>query len=99
MRNAERAEKKVKELKEELATLHCEGEEPDTVQTRQLLLRNRQITDLIAVRDNPRAEVIRRNGQIVGAHGEVNRERDNPELWEEAGQGEQEGRLRIERDM
>lgn len=99
MRKAEMAEKNVKELKEEMETLHPDREGPGTVQTRRLLLRDRQITDLSVVRNNLRAEVIRRNGRIVGAHGEVNREIYILTRWEEAGQREQEGRLRIYRDV
>ena len=94
---AEAAEKKLQELKEKPA-LHPGVEEQDTAQIRHLRAQDRQISDLITVRDNLRAEVVRRNGRVVGADGEVTRERYNPARWEEAGRREQEGRPRIYRD-
>ena len=74
IKKAEAAEKKVQALKGEETALHRGVEELDTAQIRHLRAQDRQISDLIAARSNLRAEVVRRNGRVVGARGEVTRE-------------------------
>jgi hypothetical protein len=98
MKGTKAAERNVLELKEELAALRRGEEGQYAEHTRLLRARDRQISDLTTVRDNLRAEVIRRNGRMVGSRGEVNRERYNPARWNEAGRRERESRPRLYRD-
>lgn len=98
MKGTKAAERNVLELKEELAALRRGEEGQYAEHTRLLRARDRQISDLTTVRDNLRAEVIRRNGRVVGSRGEVNRERYNPARWNEAGRRERESRPRLYRD-
>lgn len=50
------------------------------------------------IRDNLRAEVIRRNERVVEAQGEFTRERYDPERCKEADRREQKGLPQIYRD-
>jgi hypothetical protein len=95
---AEAAEKKLQQLKKEETILYRDAEGLDTAQARLLRTRDRQISDLTMVRNNLRAEIVRRNGRVVGAHGEVTRERYDPARWKEAGRREQKGLPRMHRD-
>jgi uncharacterized coiled-coil DUF342 family protein len=92
------AEKEVRDLKDKLGTVRRDESSNNAAQARVVQDKDRQIKDLIQVRDNLRAEVILRGGDVVGSLGEVTRERYNPARWEEAGRREREGLQRIFRE-